>query len=321
MRTMADKKPEHSQDMTVDIDSPGRGIPSDVKRVMDHDPFAVSDDEVAEISGEQAPVEESGELQTGATQDEEPAAETDSEEGGDESEEEPAAPVQSEGERLLAEHSTMLARQNAILLANSEKDKKAGEPDPDAIPDYAFDIRPEIADALASEDANMRRAAINAIANGVAQRVHETLRKETREHTQQVVTDYVTKHSAAKTTEDKIVTDFYGTYPQFNTPARRAAVVTIASEIYDGKQEWTPALRDKIATQAAKELNMNLKAGPPGPAAELDKAATEQKKQSGNGRRKGGPRQVGSSSRAQTVAPTPGRTQQDDIADTLFGTD
>jgi hypothetical protein len=271
------------------------------KSLIDFDYFDTPQEEVEEIAAQQEEREPAAE---GEAEAEAPVEE----EVEEEADEEPEGAV---WQRDLAEAIRSLKQTPQVPIQATSMQEEAP-------PVYNFQVKQEIADALGSEDAAARAAAVNAIANGVAQTVHAQIRSESAARTQRVVQDYVARHLTQRTTQQAIAQDFYGKYPQLDTPAKRAAVIAVAQQVYDGSSPWSPKLRDKIANTVAAELGISLA----GPAGQQNGASgAEQNKQSGAGKKPGRkpPKQIAGGARPGTPART--GAQQNDIFDTLFGSD
>jgi hypothetical protein len=320
---MSDEKTETTEEAGVERAPTDEGLDSGgVEAILEYDPFGP----------EEGPPVEGGAPAEAASKEEAPEK-APAEAAPEEAPEEPLAeepqgvevqePEETPREKLLREHNEMLMGQlQKLTQTQPASGEKPQAPKEEPFPGYDYSVRKEVVDAIASGEPEQIAAAINAISQGVSQRVHGELRQEYRGHMKQAIDGYVRSQLKASEDEQTIVTDFYGTYPQFDTPARRAAVVQIASTIFTPGTRWNAEMRDKIAKAAAQELNINLQAATHegGSSAAAEPAAVP-KKSSGNSKpeqKRGGPRQVGVASRP---SPGPVASQAEDIEDTLFGHD
>jgi hypothetical protein len=134
------------------------------------------------------------------------------------------------------------------LRAQQQAPAPAAPAEPE-LPPYDFNIPDGIVDGLAAEEPAQRRAALSALVKGVSQAVHKTVREEM--HT--TIGERMNGAFSQQQQQQATFNDFYGAYPQYNTPQLRQLVALAASQVVQetGVTVWSPQLRDMIAQRVS----------------------------------------------------------------------
>lgn len=119
-------------------------------------------------------------------------------------------------------------------------------------PQWGMEIPQEYVNALRGEDPAMAQRALNAMANGLASTIHQQLRTEMSQRFEEVPGQIQSQVTASQE-QQRIHDDFYGTYPELNTPQFQGMVKAVASQAAQemGASGWSPQLRDTIAQRLA----------------------------------------------------------------------
>lgn len=138
------------------------------------------------------------------------------------------------------------------------------------MPDYTFNVNPQLLSMLASEDPNERGQAIAALSQGIAQTVHTQVAnmvRQVRDGIPTTITEHVQNHAM----QQQVHTDFYGKYPELDRPelkqvVQRAALTIMQQQMNMGIQPvWNEQLRDQVATYVKQTLGMQVTAPNPAP--------------------------------------------------------
>lgn len=132
-------------------------------------------------------------------------------------------------------------------------------------------------------------AALKGMSIGLARMIHSSAKKDIFELVNDTIkgtspetpTEEATEAAAASTAKT-VFTDFYGSYPKFNTPELRPVVVAAATALANEKKltgEWNPGVRKLVAERALAMHNATRKAG-----------RTSKKRRRGDGQRTGSTR-------------------------------
>lgn len=180
--------------------------------------------------------------------------------------------------------------------------------DPLAVmPDYDYQIPDQLVVALNSEDPAERKAALAATIKGVAQGIHRTVAQAVVARLvqlEQSIPNSIQGRMEQAQQAQTVMQDFYGKFPQLNTPQLRQLVKTVAAEHLSSipNAQWSPEMRDAIG---AKVLGVLTSIAPQAqPAAQPAQAPAMF----------GGSAAAAQSPRAQHPGP---RTQQDHMADIM----
>jgi hypothetical protein len=137
-----------------------------------------------------------------------------------------------------------------------------------AVPQYMYQVPPQVAQALAHEDPNIRSQALSAWTAASLQQVHQQMRNEVakvvgnlRNEIPQVI-QAMTQYQQAT---QSIFQDFYGTYKELDKTEFRPVVMQIAQKLKDERPDlaqggWNARFRDELAARVAKTLNVQLPA-------------------------------------------------------------
>jgi hypothetical protein len=175
----------------------------------------------------------------------------------------PQAPSKTP-EQLIAEHTASI-RQMLERAPQTAPAAPAAKDEPEA-PKFNLGIPDQLLSAMSSEDPKERSLATHALVNGVANAVWRETQNMFREQIDQVVAAFpriIESHIAARTEQQRVFNDFYGTYKQFNgpqwVPLVQAHTVQLMNEMaQQGIQinGWTPEMRDEIANRIFAQFPM-----------------------------------------------------------------
>jgi len=169
-------------------------------------------------------------------------------------------------------------------------------------PAYEFTIPEQMMTLVDSEDAAERRQGIGALAQGVAQTVHAQVMEQVQGMFTQVVPQTVMSVVQQQNTAKAIFDDFYGQNPELNREELKPLVVQVAEAAFKESkaQEWSPALRDTIATRVKSILGQGKTTTPAKVPAKAPAGPSSGRQSRGNN------------------ASTPAAAQADDVASLLF---
>lgn len=113
-------------------------------------------------------------------------------------------------------------------------------------------IPPQVIQAMEHDDPAVRAQGYQAFAGGVGNLIYTQAMQQVEQQMQQLVQDMpnvVQNHFASTQRRQHVEQDFYGTYPQLNTPALRPLVMQTAAAVLKetGATGWTQEARDAIA--------------------------------------------------------------------------
>lgn len=160
---------------------------------------------------------------------------------------------------------------------------------PDDIPDYRFTMPPQILDALAHEDQNVRGQALSAVVSGALRVLHQNVAKMVADRfaaLEGAIPQQFSQMSAQQTESKRVFDDFYGKYPEFNTPAFYQVAAIQLSQLYNEQPDlfvggqWNEKIRDVLGGRMRALFKLSEK-----PAAKTPAAAPPQFSTSGSGAR------------------------------------
>lgn len=171
-----------------------------------------------------------------------------------------AVPVQQpspEMAALMAQNATLGQELQSIKTQMAQMQGQAPAPPSGVQPPagqeaqaYNFRVPDQYLAALASEDAEQRRGALNGLLNGVANSVAQSLRAEMQQQ-MQTVPDMITSQSAHYAQQQEINRDMYGMYPELAQYRHLVGPTAMAVARETQAQSWTPQLRDEVARRLA----------------------------------------------------------------------
>lgn len=241
-------------------------ITDDVRKAMDFDPFTPAGEEVVvppqsganasadggangsqPASGGNAPNPASGSgTPAGSQPAQQPA-------------QQPAAqPAVDPVAAALAEQTRLLQQvvQGQQAPGGQPQGQQPAQPqDPLAtVPEYDYQIPDQLVVALNSEDPVERKAALAATIKGVAQGIHRTVAQAVVQRLTQLeqsIPNSIQSRMVQAQQAQTVMTDFYGKFPQLNTPQLRQLVKTVAEEHMKAipNVQWSPELRDAIGAK------------------------------------------------------------------------
>lgn len=122
---------------------------------------------------------------------------------------------------------------------------------------YAFNIPPQTAAMLTSENPQERIAATTALITGASRIVHEQVVQSVREEFGQVIPHVVSAIVEQRLQAKAVFDDFYGTFKELNRPELRTLIQQVGQQVRQeyGNPNWSPQLRDAIGTRVRQVLS------------------------------------------------------------------
>lgn len=229
-----------------------------------------------------------------------------------------------EQNRLLLEMVT----RNQQQQTQATPSKPPEEPKKEDYPNYMFQVPPQIAEMLQSEDPNAQRQGLAALIAGMGRTVHEHLRREYQEtlnnRIQSFREQFVSDQQRAEQAR-AVYNDFYTTYPQLNRPELRGVVEYATRQVVaeEKASTWSASLRDKIGSRVLSVLGqVGTPSAEPGSGGLATPAPVVAGNGSGGGSRSTPrpPKMRGTSTRPATEAPPEPGSQEAHMFDVLKGT-
>lgn len=127
-----------------------------------------------------------------------------------------------------------------------------------------------LVNALRSEDPQQFTNGVGALINGLANHLWNEMSAHLKTQMEELtnsVPRYIDSYASQARQQEDVARDFYGTYPQLDSPMLKTMVQTVGSQIaqewaQSGRSlSWSPQLRDEIANRIFTHLPM-LKAPP-----------------------------------------------------------
>ena len=198
---------------------------------------------------------------------------TDTSEGGEEepaeqeattasepSAEEPASEPDASG----AQPSVSPDQTAAITAAISEGFRSAQpEPEPEQpAPGVDFSnvqVPQQIITAMEDDDPTVRLQGYQAFAAGLSTLVYQQTLQSVQQQMQtfaEAIPQYVQQQQTVTQQQQQVHDDFYGAFPQFDTPELRPTVMQVAAAVMQeqGATNWTPAIRDAVGARITAAL-------------------------------------------------------------------
>lgn len=177
---------------------------------------------------------------------------------------------------------------------------------------YAFNIPPQTAALLTSENPQERIMATQALITGASQIVHQQVVTSIREELGGVIPHIVGVMIRQHAEERAVFEDFYGTFKELNRPELRALVKQTAASVLQeyGQPAWSAQVRDVIGQRVKQIISGVL----PPPAGMLPTVAQPQPGAPAAQRPAQPPHMTGTTSRP---AGPPLNTQQAEMLDIL----
>ena len=178
-------------------------------------------------------------------------------------------------EQLSIENRALAEQNRQILEMLTARQTPAptapATPKAQELPDYMFDIPPQIQNLLQSEDPVEQSRGLSALIAGMAKTVHSHVRTEYEERLKGAVQEArqtFASDTQRATIAQQVFNDFYGTYPQFNRPELRDLVASATKSVVEETKasQWSAGLRDKIAERVSQIFSSV--SGTPPPVAE-----------------------------------------------------
>ena len=158
----------------------------------------------------------------------------------------------------VVDPNAALMRDTAAALAAATNNLNS-RPDPSAPPaadptmNYSFNVPPQLAAALVSEDPNIRVNALAHMQAAITQEAHRRIRAEMTTYAETQVPQMIQSMLRAHTFRQEVNTDFYGKYPQLKAPGLAQLVAGISAEVLNAERAtnpnvtWNDKVRDAIA--------------------------------------------------------------------------
>jgi predicted DNA-binding protein (UPF0251 family) len=125
------------------------------------------------------------------------------------------------------------------------------------LPQYAYDVNDQLLRAITSDDLREREAALKAFAVNLSQTVHMRALEQARQEVAQAVPVFVQHVIATEFAKRQIASDFYGKFPELNTPEIAPIVGQVAQQVMGemGASTWTPKVRDAVGARVKSMLS------------------------------------------------------------------
>jgi hypothetical protein len=162
------------------------------------------------------------------------------------------AALRTEMELMRAQNQA-LTQQVATMQQPAQQQlgqQQAPGQQPEALPTPQFNVPDSYMNALASEDVNQRRAALNAMLNGVAEAAMNQVRQEMQMNHQQTI-QQIQPMIDQQLGHFRIQQDMYGTYPELNSYRSYVEAAARQLEPQYATTGWGPDYRDAIAERVA----------------------------------------------------------------------
>lgn len=156
--------------------------------------------------------------------------------------------------------------------ANPQGDAQPPQDPLAVVPEYNYNIPDALVTAMNSEDPGERKQAMAHLIKGVAVGIHQTIAAAVTQRLTQLeqgIPDAIQNRMLYAQQAQQVMTDFYGKFPQLNTPELRQIVQTVAKAHMDatGQQQWTEKLRDEVGSLVIQKLTGVIPAQAPAQAA------------------------------------------------------
>lgn len=184
----------------------------------------------------------------------------------------PATPPAAPPPPPAADLGTQIAEAVNRLVDQRTQPPADPEAPPNPIPDYNFEIVPQLAAMLDHEDPAMRHRGVAYAMQATALTVHRNVHKQFETSFNQLVDALprvIEERVATMNHQREIYSDLFGTYPTLNTDLARPLVSRIAQVVWEREfkgQRWSPALRDRIGQVAIEAFRQSGGYVPPPPA-------------------------------------------------------
>lgn len=168
-----------------------------------------------------------------------------------------AAPKASTSDELISKAMDIMAKQ-AESTAEGAKEPDAAPP-PD---DYGYNmtIPDDIIAAVRSEDPQEASQGVHALVTGLAITVHKRVREEFETkmtEMMQQIPNMMQSHTTEASERQRVFDDFYGTYPELNSPQMLGMVKQAATELAKETGAVTYSPEFKAALKAKIDANLS----------------------------------------------------------------
>lgn len=143
---------------------------------------------------------------------------------------------------------------------------------PEPLPNYNYNIAPELVSAIQSEDPGMAARGLSALVAEVANAVHTQVRQEYRGYVQQQVpqlaTNAVQHQQGLVEARKSLREDFFGTYPQFGEAQKTnpldPVIQSVTGEVMRdlGFREWNDVVKNTVAYRLHTMFNGGQQVAP-----------------------------------------------------------
>lgn len=146
----------------------------------------------------------------------------------------------------------LAAAAHALQTATANLTKPAAEAPPeDPMLNYMYEVPQAVAQALTSEDPNIRVKATNAMHAVFARTVHQRVRQDVAQMIKTELPKLVTSMLSEHTRKQQIRSDLYGNYPELEDERIAPVIQNIAAKVMSqqGFTTWNRKVADKIAEE------------------------------------------------------------------------
>lgn len=159
--------------------------------------------------------------------------------------------------QLMQMQQTMQQMQQAVAQAPQAPAQQGGDPYAQFIPSYEFQIPQEMAALLDSEDPTERATGIQQLLGASMRTTHRNVLEQVNGMLSSYVPQQLQQYEQQTTLKSQVTKDFYGTYPDLDTPEIRQLVGMVTPRVAQqlGSSAWNPMLRDTIAANVRQMLS------------------------------------------------------------------
>ena len=137
---------------------------------------------------------------------------------------------------------------------------------------FNMGIPDELTSALRSEDPAQFKAGVGALVNSLANHIWNNFQQDVRDNLVPAIRQMLESHTSAVSQQDAVSRDFYGTYPMLGRPELAPLIQTVGASlareaVSAGRSlDWSPQLRDEIASRVMAIIGAVQGVQPPSPA-------------------------------------------------------
>lgn len=185
----------------------------------------------------------------------------------------PVPPAPSPETLALREVIETLKRTSQPKAGSDAAQPQAPDPLRD-VPAYQFNLPPQVLNGLAHEDPAVRGQTLSAVISAVGRTIHQQVLNQVHANLdalRQTIPEAVYGTVSETEMQRTVNTDFYGKYPQYNTPMMRPLVQMALVQVAKANPAlaangWTPELRDAVGAYLQQQVPIAAKAPAAAPA-------------------------------------------------------